>query len=81
MTDLPKYTLSPAPQSDAWVLRADDGNTEVARFDTKTDALAGGALEAALPDGRGSVKIQREDGVFEEERTYPRSADPRRSPG
>lgn len=29
----------------------------------------------------GSLKIHREDGTIEEERTYPRSADPRGTPG
>lgn len=29
----------------------------------------------------GSLKIHKEDGTFQEERTYPRSADPSRSPG
>lgn len=29
----------------------------------------------------GSLRIHKEDGTFEEERTYPRAADPRQSPG
>ncbi|GAB3326751.1 DUF2188 domain-containing protein [Haliea atlantica] len=29
----------------------------------------------------GSVKIHKEDGKIQEERTYPRSKDPRRTPG
>ena len=29
----------------------------------------------------GSLKIHRADGTIEEERTYPRSADPAKSPG
>jgi len=34
-----------------------------------------------LADKTASVKIHRQDGVMEEERTYPRSADPTRSRG
>jgi hypothetical protein len=29
----------------------------------------------------GSLRIQKRDGTFVKERTYPRSQDPRRSPG
>lgn len=34
-----------------------------------------------LADKTASVKIHRQDGVIEEERTYPRSADPTRTKG
>ena len=39
------------------------------------------ALAAALGKEGGSVKIRKLDGKFQEERTYPRSKDPKRSPG
>lgn len=51
----------------------------VEEFKTKADALGGGTLEKLV--GAGTVRIHREDGQFEEERTFPRSDDPRRSPG
>jgi hypothetical protein len=48
----------------------------VKRFDTKGGAIEGGVLKRAVgPDG-GSVKIQKANGRFQEERTYPRSRDP-----
>jgi len=34
-----------------------------------------------LADKTASVKVHRQDGVIEEERTYPRSADPTSSNG
>lgn len=54
-------------------------------IENKTDAVAAakGAAYAAWGDGGagGTVRIHNEDGEFEEERTYPRSADPTKSPG
>jgi hypothetical protein len=51
----------------------------VRAFKTKAEALGGGTLEKLV--GRGTVRIHREDGQLEEERTFPRRDDPRRSPG
>lgn len=51
----------------------------VKAFKTRAEALAGSTLERIV--GTGTVRIHREDGHFEEERTFPRSADPRQSPG
>jgi len=52
----------------------------VKAFASKAAALKGGVLEKAL-GGRGSVRIRKRDGKIQEERTYPRSADPRGSKG
>ncbi|KAF0675652.1 DUF2188 domain-containing protein [Profundibacterium mesophilum] len=81
MSNLRKFTLVPEQDGPGWLLREDESGTQIHRFDNKEDATAGGALESVLPDGRGSVKIQKEDGTYGEERTFPRSADPARSPG
>jgi len=35
----------------------------------------------AVGSGGGSVKIQKKNGRIQEERTYPGSADPKKSPG
>lgn len=48
---------------------------------TRSSALAGGALEKTLGKLGGSVKIQKVDGKFQEECTYPGSADPKKSKG
>jgi len=46
---------------------------------TKAEILQ--ATQQFMADKTGSVKIHRADGTFEEERTYPRSADPSTSKG
>jgi hypothetical protein len=61
-----------------WTL-FDQLGDRVKSFKTKAEALTGGTLENVV--GVGTVRIHREDGQFEEERTFFRSEDPRRSPG
>lgn len=39
------------------------------------------AHEMARPDNPVSLRIKNRKGRYQEERTYPRSADPRRTPG
>jgi hypothetical protein len=78
---LPKFTLEKNEQRDRWDLTNDRTNRAVKTFNTKADATRGGALERAVGPAGGSVKIQKENGRFQEERTYPRSKDPRRSKG
>jgi len=80
MAKLPKFTLGYDKAQDTWQLR--NGAKQVVRsFDTKTDALKGGVLEKTVGTGGGSVQIRKQDGTIQEERTYPGSADPKRSPG
>jgi hypothetical protein len=81
MTKLPKYTLSHNDDRDRWELRQDKTHKFVKAFDIKADATAGGVLERALGKEGGSVKIAKLKGGYQEERTYPRSADPRESKG
>ncbi|MCK1513069.1 DUF2188 domain-containing protein [Bradyrhizobium sp. 190] len=81
MTKLPKATLSYNEKKESWDLRQDKTNKLVKSFDNKAEATAGGALEKALGAAGGSVKIQKQDGKFQEERTFPRSADPKESKG
>lgn len=39
------------------------------------------ARELGRPDNPVSLRIKKKNGRYQEERTYPRSADPRRTPG
>lgn len=78
MPKLPKYTLF--EKMGYWVLERDSNGQVVKKFDTKAEATAGGALRQAV-GGIGSVKIQKLNGRIQEERTYPRSADPKKSKG
>jgi hypothetical protein len=81
MAKLPKFTLTHNEKNDRWDLTKDRASRPTASFDTKSDATKGGALEKAVGKDGGSVKIQKVDGQFQEERTYPRAADPKKSPG
>lgn len=78
---LKKFTLQYDERTRKWDLDRDSTGRTVRSFDTKEQATKGGVLERAVgPDG-GSVKIQKENGRFQEERTYPGNKDPRRSKG
>lgn len=81
MAKLPKYTLSHDEKKDDWILKEDGSSRATRRFEHKGDATKGGTLQNAVGAAGGSVKIQKKDGRFQEERTYPRSKDPRKSPG
>ena len=76
MARLPKYTLSHDDQKKRWVLKQDSSGQTVKTFGTKAKATAGGVLERAVGK-TGSVKIKKRNGKIQEERTYPRSADPK----
>lgn len=80
MGNLPKFTLTKNEQKDRWDLEQDKTGKVVKSWGTKAEATKGGVLERAI-GGEGSVKIQKENGRIQEERTFPRSEDPRKSPG
>ena len=81
MAKLPKYTLSYDKAKDDWALKQDGGNRVRKRFEKKADATTGGALRNVLGNAGGSVKIKKKNGRIQEERTFPRSKDPSKSPG
>lgn len=81
MTKLPKYTLEYDEKKGKWALEEDSTGRAVKTFNTKEIATKGGVLKRALGPEGGSVKIQKLNGKFQEERTFPSSADPRRSKG
>jgi hypothetical protein len=81
MANLKKFTLNYNEKKESWDLENDKTDRVVKRFDTKEEATERGALKEAVGKEGGSVKIQKENGRFQEERTYPRSADPRSSKG
>jgi hypothetical protein len=80
MARVPKYTLSHDDTKKRWVLKQDVTGQTVKTFGTKAAATKGGVLERAVGK-TGSVKIKKRNGKIQEERTYPRSADPRASKG
>ncbi|MCD6232800.1 DUF2188 domain-containing protein [bacterium] len=78
---LPKYTLKYNEDKEKWSLENDRTNRTLKNFNTKEDAIKGGVLKKVLGSNGGSVKIQKMNGRYQEERTYPRSKDPRKSKG
>ncbi|MCQ4297248.1 DUF2188 domain-containing protein [Pseudomonas stutzeri] len=62
-----------------WELRKQGATRASKSAATKDEMLH---VTAAFLEGRtASVKVHKKDGSIQEERTYPRSADPRRSEG
>lgn len=81
MANLIKYTLDKNKQKDVWELTNDKTDKVIKTFETKSEATLGGVLKKALGKDGGSVKIKLENNKFEEERTFPKSRDPKESKG
>jgi hypothetical protein len=81
MPKLSKFTLAFDQKSDKWTLKNDRTNRVEQTFGTKARAMSGGVLKRAVGRDGGSVKIQKENGRLQEERTYPGRKDPRKSKG
>lgn len=81
MANLRKFTLSHDSKKGDWKLQQDGASRATKRFDTKAKATAGGVLADALGNAGGSVRIEKVKGGYQEERTFPRSRDPKGSPG
>jgi Uncharacterized protein conserved in bacteria (DUF2188) len=62
-----------------WDLTREGGERASISKPTKAEILR--AMEVFMVGKTGSVKVHGEDGRLQEERTYPRSADPSRSKG
>lgn len=76
---LDKYTLHKDRETEKWRLEREGSPRAKGTFDTKDEALKG-LRDAVGPNG-GSVRIRKVDNTIQEERTYPRSKDPRRTKG
>jgi hypothetical protein len=76
MAKLPRYSLSHNEMSKKWELKKEGSGEVVKRFASKAAATKGGVLEKAV-GAMDSVRIRKRGGKIQEERTYPRSMDPR----
>lgn len=76
---LEKFTLHKDTKTDKLRLEQEGSDRAKRTFDTKQEALSG--LKAAVGPNGGSVRIRKLDNTIQEERTYPRSSDPRKSKG
>jgi hypothetical protein len=76
MARLPKFSLAHNDKTKKWELKREGSGEVIKRFKTKAAATKGGVLERAV-NKMGSVRIRKRNGKIQEERTYPRSMDPR----
>ncbi len=81
MPNLPRYSLVSDEAKGDWRLRNDQTGKTTRRYATKREATRGGVLEDAVGGGGGSIRIHKQSGEFQEERTFPGSRDPKKSPG
>jgi hypothetical protein len=80
MPRLPRFTLTHSDKKDQWVLK-NEANRSVESWDTKAEATTRGELKEAIGNNGGSVRIEKLQGGYEEERTFPKSRDPKETPG
>lgn len=66
-------------KDDQWKLEKQGSERSIRNFETKSEAM--NFIVDYMNNHGGSLKIHKQDGQFQEERTYPRSADPRKSKG
>ena len=62
-------------------LKKENGERASKVFETNKNEAIKFSKEFIQNQGGGSLKIHRNDGKFQEERTYPRANDPRESKG
>jgi len=66
-------------QGDKWKLQRQGAERAQKAFDTKKEGLE--YSREYMHTHGGSLKIRKENGQIQEERTYPRSKDPKKTPG
>lgn len=76
---LDKFTLHKDQKSDKWRLEKEGSDRARRTYGTKEDALKN--LRQDVGKDGGSVRIRKVDNTIQEERTYPRSKDPKKSKG
>lgn len=79
--NLPRYSVEPNEKRGGWDLKKEGAERATKHFEKKSDATKGGVLSDSIAGGVGSVRIRKEDGTIQEERTFPRGRDPKGSPG
>lgn len=65
---------------DNWKFSSEGSSRALKNFENKSGAIPE-AAKYIKEHGGGSLLIHKENGRFQEERTYPKSADPRKSKG
>lgn len=75
MAALPTFHLT--KKEGEWRLERAGSDRVIRAFDRKSDALKAGVLKDAVGLAGGSVRIHKENGRIQQERTYPRGKDPK----
>ena len=76
MAKLPRFSLSQNEKTKKWELKKEGSGEVVKTLRQQGRRHQGRSAEKAV-GGMGSVRIRKRDGKIQEERTYPRSMDPR----
>lgn len=76
---LDKYTLHKDRETEKWRLEKEGSDKAKRTYGTKDEALRN--LKKDVGPKGGSVRVRKTDNTIQEERTYPRSKDPRKSKG
>lgn len=66
---------------DGWAGKSNGRTVPNTKAPTKAETVQKVAKAAKARPAATSVRIHKADGKLQEERTYPRAADPRKSPG
>ena len=66
-------------KGDNWQLKKEGNDRVTLTAETKAETIQ--KMRDFMQDHTGSVKIHKSNGVIQEERTYPRAADPVKSKG
>lgn len=64
-----------------WQGKVEKGERASVTGETKADVMQKTIELAKNHDGNSNVIIHKQDGSFQEERTYPKSSDPSQTPG
>jgi len=62
-----------------WSFQKEGAGRAINNSETKAEAIE--KMREFMSNKEGSVKIHKENGLIQEERTYPRSKDPSNTPG
>jgi hypothetical protein len=72
-----KYHIT--KKGDLWILKMEKSDKILLNSPKKEDLVK--KTSTYMKNKKGSVRIHKQDGSIQEERTYPRSADPKGSKG
>jgi hypothetical protein len=73
------YHITKAKDGNGWALKKEGGDRASLKAETKAELVK--ATSQFMQGKEGSVKIHKQDGTIQEERTYPGTSDPASSPG